>query len=76
MICKITKRSFNPLCYRFLLSILLKIRGGAGEMLYLHSTKREVQLIQNSCVSAGAAANGLGTQVNCGQGRTGEDCAG
>lgn len=45
-------------------------------MLYLHSTKREVQLIQNSCVSAGAAANGLGTQVNCGQGRTGEDCAG
>lgn len=49
MICKITKRSFNPLCYRFLLSILLKIWGGAGEMLYLHSTKREVQLIQN-CV--------------------------
>ncbi len=73
MIGKIIERSLNPLCYRSVLLIVLGGRGGDGEMLCLHRTKR-VQLIQKSCLSAGAAANGLGAQVNYCQGRTGEDC--
>lgn len=73
MISKIIERSLNPLCYRFVLSIVLGRRDRDGEMLCLHRTKR-IELIQKFCLSAGAAANGLGAQVNYSQGRTGEDC--
>lgn len=73
MISKIIERSLKSLCYRFVLLIVLERQDGGGEMLCLHRTKR-IELIQKQCLSAGAAANGLGAQVNYSQGRAGKDC--
>lgn len=56
-------------CYRLVLLMVQDV------MRCLYRTKR-AQLIQKSCLCAGAAAHGPGAQVNRSQGGTGEDGTG